>query len=209
MKTQQEIDYVRTLSKDALQGQGHIQIRRNRDYELYYTTSGGGRHTTWHLYPKGEEWLGHHGYGEGDCIDLRVAMYLQENGMSYTGAPGRRKVSSPRPPQDPYLGAVEDKWNQFVRTASLIESYHAQFSAFRANPKVQRIINKNRSIKERLDNLVSLTTCDSSLVRGRGSVTNLLQVDLNQLNKDIAELDRRLCQIEEDFDRLQEDFEAL
>jgi hypothetical protein len=209
MNTQQEIEYVRALSKDALRGQGHIQIKRNRDYELYYATSSRGQYTTWHLYPKGEGWLGLHGYGEGDCIDLRVAMYLQEIGLSYTEGSRSRTVISPRPPQDPRLVAVEDKWKQFVRTANLIENYHARFTALRENPLVTRAANSKKSIRERLDNLASLSICDSSLVRGRGSVTDLLQIDLTQLNNEIADLDRRLCQIEEEYDRLQEDIPAL
>lgn len=89
-----EIEYVSSLSKQALNGRGHIEVRRNRAGEVFFSTRYKGQYTTWHLYFKGEDWLGLHGYREGDCIDLSVAMYLYDHGLSYTGASKRRTTTS-------------------------------------------------------------------------------------------------------------------
>jgi hypothetical protein len=92
--SQREVEYVTRLSKSALNGRGTIELRRNRNGEIFFATRYKGQYTTWHLYFKGEDWLRLHGYREGDCIDLSVAMYLHQQGLSYTGASKRRSTTS-------------------------------------------------------------------------------------------------------------------
>lgn len=89
-----EIEYVATLSKDALDRRGNIELRRNQHGETYFATYYKGRYTTWHLYFTGDDWLRLHGYKVGDKIDLSVAMHLYEHGMSHTGGSRRRSTVS-------------------------------------------------------------------------------------------------------------------
>lgn len=91
--TRREIDFVRSLSKNALSGSGTIELRRNRRGDIFFTTRHDDGFATWHLYPRGEEWLKLHGFEVGDKIGLSVALHLQQHGMSYTGGSSRRPQS--------------------------------------------------------------------------------------------------------------------
>lgn len=102
-----------SLTKHACADKATIELRRNRDGELFFATRNGSGFATWHVYPTGERWLRNHGYVEGDMISLSVAMHLHRCGMSFTGGKGsrpsqRQNGGTPRSPQ-PF------DWSQSIR----------------------------------------------------------------------------------------------
>lgn len=176
-----------SLTKHACSDKATIELRRNRDGDLFFATRNGTGFATWHVYPTGEGWLRDHGYVEGDLISLSVAMHLHRGGMSYTGGQGNRTSqrqtgSTPAPPQ-PF------DWSQSIRVEQRLGTIRSETTTINRHGPQSRPSDRETFLSNRRPRLAPSPNRPS---RGPRS---------HQIDKDLADLIESTRQFDENRKR--------
>lgn len=149
-----------SLTKGGCSDEATIQLRCNRDGDLFFVTRNGDEFATWHVYPTGERWLHDHGYVAGNKISLSVVRHLHRCGMSYTGGKGKNPAQrrgagtqhTPNPFNWSQTFRIDQRLGKIRRDTTTInrhgtDSRPTDRETFLGNQRPRRLPSANRPVR--------------------------------------------------------------